>query len=255
MKKRSVLLLEKKEKAIFITLNRPTKRNALTPKLINELLSFFKKQKWSKQTKVLVLKGAGKAFCTGADLKWMADDSRFTDQDLKNLFLLLEAIDSCPLPVVALVHGFAVGGGVGLLSVSDIVIADSKTWFSFSEIKLGLVPSIISPFILKKTGLSHARFFMLSALSFSAEHARRIGLAHFIGSKKDCGMFLEELLKNFESVHIPSLSQTKKWLNTLCTSSAPPALPKKLQEQSVRIISEARNTAPARQRIKKLLKK
>ncbi len=253
--KKSVLLIEAKKDAVFITLNRPEKRNALTPQLIGELLSFFKEKKWNPKTKALVLKGAGKAFCAGADLKWMADDRLFTDRELKKLFLLLEAIDSCPLPVVALVQGFAVGGGLGLLAVSDIVIAESKTRFLFSETKLGLVPSIISPFVLKKIGLSHSRFFMLSALSFSADEARQIGLAHFTGSKKECGVFLKKLLKNFENVHIPALSQTKKWLNTLYTSPAPPALPNKLKEQCVRIISKARKTAPARQKIKKLLNK
>ena len=250
---KSVLRIENKKEAVFITLNRPEKRNALNPQMIGELLSFFKEEKWPPTAKALVLKGEGKAFCAGADLKWMAEERLFTDRELKKLFLLLETVEACPLPVVALVQGFAVGGGLGLLSVSDIVIAEKNTRFLFSEVRLGLVPSIISPFVLKKIGLSQARCFLLSARAFSAETARQTGLAHFTGSQKECADFLKDLLKNFESVHIPALSQTKKWLNTLYALPSLSALPDEVKKECVRIISQARKSRPARERIKKLL--
>ena len=233
---------------LFIKLNRPEKRNALSPELIGELLSFFKKDKWDSTIRAIVLSGEGKAFCSGADLKWLADESLFTEEELENLFSLFEAIVSCPLPVVTMVHGFAVGGGLGLLSVSDVVIAEEHSWFRFSETKLGLVPSVISPFVLRQIGSSQAKFLMLSALSFSAKQAQEIGLVHFIGDKKECDVFLEKLLKNFKELDFSAVSKTKKWLNSVYS------LPlSQVKKQGVSLISEARKSDSARKRIKNLL--
>ncbi|MDE0118930.1 MAG: enoyl-CoA hydratase/isomerase family protein [Bdellovibrionales bacterium] len=232
----------------FLKLNRPEKRNALNPELINTLLSFFKESKWDPPVKAIVLSGEGKAFCSGADLKWMNDESAFTSKEMENLFSLFEAIMSCPLPVISFAHGFAVGGGLGLLSVSDVVIAEENTQFRFSETKLGLIPSVISPFVLRKIGLSHAKFLMLSALPFSTKQAQQIGLAHFIGSKKECDIFLQKILENFKELDPSAVSKTKKWLNSAY------ALPlSQVKKEGVSLISEARKTDSARQRIKNLL--
>ena len=235
-------------KVLFLKLNRPEKRNALNPEVINSLLSFFQKKKWDHSIKAIVISGEGKAFCSGADLKWMSNESSFTIKEMENLFSLFEAIMSCPLPVISLVHGFAIGGGLGLLSVSDVVIAEENSQFRFSETKLGLIPSVISPFVLRKIGLSHAKFLMLSALPFSAKQAQQIGLAHFIGSKKECDIFLNKLLKNFRELDPSAVSKTKQWLNSAFTL---PLL--KVKKEGVSLISEARKTSSARQRIKNLL--
>ncbi len=277
--KTSSLKIKTKEGIQCIILNRPEKRNALNPKMIGELLSFFKKQQWSSSTRVIMLSGEGKAFCSGADLKWMADESLFTSEELENLFSLFEAITLCPLPVVTLVQGFAVGGGLGLLSVSDVVIAEENTQFLFSETKLGLVPSIISPFVLKKIGLSQAKFLMLSALPFSARQAKEIGLIHFTGSQEKCDDFSEKLLKHFKELDGPAVSKTKKWLNFLGSlpfsrvnyarwesaelsdnrlsdedyKSLKFSKKRSLKTESVRIISSARKSESAQQRIKKLI--
>ena len=232
----------------FIKLNRPETRNALNPHLIDELLLFFKKKKWDSSLRAIVLSGEGKAFCSGADLKWLADESVFTVKELENLFSLFEAIEFCPLPVVAMVHGFAVGGGLGLLSVSDIVIAEKDSWFRFSEAHLGLVPSIISPFVLRKIGLSQAKFLMLSALSFSAAQAHQIGLVHFVGGQNECNTFLKKLLEKFKELDSSAVSKTKKWLNSV--SSLPLS---QIKKEGVFLISEARKSDSAKKRIENLL--
>lgn len=276
--KNSSLKIKTKEGIQYITLNRPEKRNAINPQMISELLSVFKEKQWDPSTRVIMLSGAGKVFCSGADLKWMADESLFTREELENLFSLFEAIALCALPVVTLVQGFAVGGGLGLLSVSDVVIAEENTQFLFSETKLGLVPSVISPFVLKKIGLSQAKFLMLSALPFSAQQAKEIGLIHFIGSQEKCDNFLEKLLKHFKTLDGHAVSETKKWLNSLGSmsfsranpfrwekeefsdnqvldeeyQSRKPSRKKSLKTESVRIIHSARNNESAKQRIKNL---
>lgn len=233
---------------VFIKLSRPEKRNALNPQLIGELLSFFKEEQWDSSIRAIILSGAGKAFCSGADLKWLADESVFTGKELENLFSLFEAMESCPLPVVAMVHGFAVGGGLGLLSVSDVVVAEKDSWFRFSEAHLGLVPSVISPFVLRKIGLSQAKFLMLSALPFSATQAHQIGLVHFVGGQDECDTFLEKLLDNCKELDSSALSKTKKWLNSIYS------LPlSQVKKKSVFLISEARKSSSARERINNLL--
>ena len=244
----SVVQFKIENEVLFLKLNRPEKRNALNPEVISNLLSFFKKSEWDPSIRAIVLSGEGKAFCSGADLNWMSDESAFTMKEMENLFSLFEAIMSCPLPVISLVHGFAVGGGLGLLSVSDVVIAEEKTLFRFSETRLGLVPSVISPFVLRKIGLSQAKFLMLSALPFSAKQAQQIGLAHFTGSQKECDTFLNKLLNNFKELDSSAVAKTKKWLHSAY------ALPlSKVKEEGVFLISEARKNSSARKRIKHLL--
>jgi len=155
---------------------------------------------------------------------------------------------SCPVPVVTLAHGFAVGGGLGLLSVSDVVIAEENSRFRFSENWLGLVPSIISPFVLRKTGLSQAKFLMLSALPFTAKQAHHIGLTHFVGKQSECSAFLQQILKNFKELDRHAVSETKKWLNSIYH------LPlSETKEEGVSIISQSRKRDSARKRITNLL--
>lgn len=239
-----------KNETVFITLNRPEKRNALNPELIKKLLLFFTKQQWELTTKVIVISGFGKCFCSGVDLNWLGDEAVFSEKELKNLFSLLKAIECCALPVVVLTHGFSVGGGLGLIAVADVVIATQDAQFCFSETKLGLIPSVISSFIIKKIGLSQAKFFMLSALAFSAKKAQQIGLVHFVGEQKECDIFLNTLLNNFKQLDCVAVSKTKKWLNDILL--IPPA---ELQQKSVELISESRKTVSSQQRIKKLFKK
>ena len=147
----------------------------------------------------MVLKGAGPSFCAGGDLKWMKESIKYNlaqnIKDAQRLSDMYEYIYQCPAPVLAQVHGNVMGGGVGLTAVCDIVAADMETKFCLSEVKLGLVPSIISPYVLKKVPESAARPLMLTAEIFKSSRAKELGLVHFVGHNAECDLFLEEKLK------------------------------------------------------------
>ena len=129
-----------------------------------------------------MLSGEGPAFCAGADLAWMVKAVAYTRQDnlrdAEDLARMLELLDSLPVPLIGRVHGAALGGGVGLVAVCDIVVAADDTLFAFSEAKLGILPAVISPYVLAKIGVSAARELFLTGARFGADRARELGLVH-----------------------------------------------------------------------------
>ena len=183
------LRIERDGDVLRVTLARPETRNAFDAALIAELSEAFVDVGTAR---AVVLSGDGPSFCAGADVEWMeasADlDREANVADANGLRWMLEAIDGCPAPVVAVVHGHALGGGVGLVAVSDIVVADPGTAFAFSEVKLGIVPAVISPFALRKIGESAARRYFVTGERFDAETALRIGLVHEVTSDLDAAL-------------------------------------------------------------------
>jgi methylglutaconyl-CoA hydratase len=183
------LRIERDRDVLRVTLARPDSRNSFDAALIAELSEAFVD---IGTARAVVLSGEGASFCAGADVEWMrasADLDRETNvADANALRRMLEAIDGCPAPVVAVVHGHALGGGVGLVAVSDIVLADLGTVFAFSEVKLGIVPAVISPFALRKIGESTARRYFVTGERFDAETALRIGLVHEVTSDLDAAL-------------------------------------------------------------------
>jgi methylglutaconyl-CoA hydratase len=172
----SALRVEREGPVLRVTLARPERRNAFDAELIAELTEAFSD---IGDARAVLLSGEGEAFCAGADVEWQraAIDLTYEENvaDALRLFEMCDAIDSCPAPVVAGVHGYALGGGSGLVACSDIVVADAETVFGFTEVRLGIVPAIISPFVLPRIGL-HARRYFLTGERFGAEVALRIGL-------------------------------------------------------------------------------
>jgi methylglutaconyl-CoA hydratase len=173
--------------AEYLTLNRPEVRNAFNDELVAELTD------WSRRTldaaerhevRAAVVAGAGKVFCAGADATWMArtvgysaDENR---RDAEAMARMLGAFDALPIAVIARVHGAALGGGAGLAAVCDIVVADEAAVFGFPEVKLGLVPATVGPFVLARIGPSAARELFLTGMRVSAARAREIGLVHAV---------------------------------------------------------------------------
>jgi len=174
---------------LSVFLNRPEVRNAFNDEVIEDLLSVFRNEAREQETRAVVLGGHGKVFCAGGDLNWMKKAVDFSyEENLKDTRRLAEMfyeMNQCPKPVIGLVHGAAIGGGVGLVSVCDIVIASRNTEFSLSEVRLGIVPACIGPFVVEKIGASHARGLFLSAARFSAERAYQIGLIHEVVSSEE----------------------------------------------------------------------
>jgi methylglutaconyl-CoA hydratase len=164
-----------------LTLDRPQARNALDLALIAQLTGLFRGLAVD-ETRVLVLTGAGDAFCAGADAEWMRQSRDLSDQaniaDAAAVGAMLEAIDSCPKPVVARVNGHALGGGAGLVACADVAVAAEGAKFGFPEARLGLIPATISPHVLRAIGPGHARALFVTGRRFDAAEAYRIGLVH-----------------------------------------------------------------------------
>ncbi|HEY3072647.1 MAG TPA: enoyl-CoA hydratase-related protein [Candidatus Limnocylindrales bacterium] len=167
-----------------VTLNRPDVHNAFNATLIAELRQAFTvlARESERELRVVVLAGEGPSFCAGADVDWMraamALDTEANEQDAMAMADMFETIDTCPVAVVARVQGVALGGGMGLCAVSDLVIAESGTRFGFTETRLGILPAVISPFVIAKIGESHARALFPTGRRFDAVRAQRIGLVH-----------------------------------------------------------------------------
>lgn len=172
-----------------VTLNRPDVRNAFNQTLIAELTSWASTVRDDPAVRVVVLSGAGKSFCAGADISWMAKTVEFSeDENMRDAAAashMFGALNTLPVPVVGLVHGAALGGGVGLAAVCDIVVAEEGAIFGFTEVKLGILPAVISPFVLEKIGRSAARELFLTGARFSAHRAKEIGLVHEVVSTTD----------------------------------------------------------------------
>jgi methylglutaconyl-CoA hydratase len=168
---------------VRVALNRPDVRNAFNEQVIAELTEWASTAAASG-ARVAILSGVGKVFSAGADLAWMAKMAAASHEenvaDARRAARLFEVLDALPLPLVGRIHGAALGGGVGLTAVCDIAVAADDTVFGLTEAKLGIVPAVISPFVVGKIGTSMARELFLTAARFSAARAREIGLVHAV---------------------------------------------------------------------------
>jgi len=183
------LRIERDADVLRVTLARPEVRNAFDAALIAELAEAFVDV---GKARAVLLAGDGASFCAGADVEWMRSSADLSyDENLEDALALrrmLEAIDRCPAPVVARVHGHALGGGAGLVACSDVVVAAEDAVFAFSEVKLGIVPAVISPFALAKIGPSAARRYFVTGERFDAATALRIGLVHEVAADLDAAV-------------------------------------------------------------------
>ena len=167
-----------------VTLARPDVHNAFDASMIGELRSTFTgfAREEPAHLRAVVLAGHGPTFCAGADIGWMraamALDVEGNEQDAMAMADMFEAIDTCPVPVIARIQGAALGGGMGLCAVADLVIAESGARFGFTETRLGILPAVIAPFVVAKIGESHARALVPGGRRFDAVRAQRIGLVH-----------------------------------------------------------------------------
>jgi methylglutaconyl-CoA hydratase len=192
------LRVERDGAVLRVTLARPERRNAFDAALIAALTEAFGEV---GDARAVVLAGEGSSFCAGADVEWQrsAVDLSYDEnvEDALRLYRMLEAIDSCPAPVVARVQGYALGGGSGLVACADVALAAEDAVFGFSEVKLGIVPAVISPFVLPRIGPAARRYF-LTGERFDAPTALRIGLVHEVTADLDGVLegVLQELLSS-----------------------------------------------------------
>ncbi len=191
-----------------VTLARPERRNAFDAALIAELAETFSKV---ADARAVLLTGEGPSFCAGADVEWQraAIDLSYEENvdDAMRLYAMLESIDTCPAPVVCCVHGFALGGGSGLVACSDVAIAWPDAVFGFTEVRLGIIPAVISPFVLPKIGAAARRYFVTGE-RFGAEDALRIGLVSEVA--EDAGERAEAVVRDILAGGPVAVREAKK---------------------------------------------
>jgi methylglutaconyl-CoA hydratase len=184
----SLILVAQQGPVVRVTLNRPDVRNAFNEHVIAELTAWARSVPGSG-ARVAVLAGEGKAFCAGADLTWMSKMVAYSrednERDAMAMSAMFDALDTLPIPLIGRVHGAALGGGTGLAAVCDIVVAAEDAVFGFTEAKLGILPAVISPFAVRKIGISAARELFLTAARFSATRAQQLGLVHAVTSQAE----------------------------------------------------------------------
>jgi len=202
---------------LHVTLNRPDVHNAFNDELIAEAIELF--THLPSDARAIVLRSNGPNFCAGADLNWMSRMVAYTREenvrDSSALAKMYAVIDECPLPVVGRIQGAAIGGGVGLVAVCDIAIAAKDSKFGLSEVKLGILPAVISPYVIGKIGSSHARALFLTGERFDSERALRIGLVHRVVDDLDGAV--EETLKQLKTSGPEAVRECKKLIAHVST--------------------------------------
>ena len=218
------ILVELEKGLARVMLNRPDRRNAFDAAMVEEIRRAFDRLGQDRSVRVIVLAGAGEMFCAGADLRWMGADRTVSAlearQDAEHLLTMFQTIDECPCPVIARIQGAAYGGGVGLIAVSDIAVAAAGATFAFSEVRLGFVAGVISPFILRKTGESFARRFCLTGEPFSTVTAREAGLIHEVVEPASLDAQVTELTEHIVRAAPQAARDTKALLRRLGRVSA-----------------------------------
>jgi methylglutaconyl-CoA hydratase len=181
-----------------ITLTRSEARNALNAALIGEVTRCFEELAEDEGVRVVVLTGEGPSFCAGADVGYMRDTAGFSYEenleDARRLADMFLAVDDLPKPVVVKVRGAAIGGGVGLVAAADVAVVEEGTWFAFSEVRLGIAPATIAPFVVRKIGYSRARALFLTGERFDVERAREIGLVHEVVPEEELDATVERVV-------------------------------------------------------------
>lgn len=190
-------------KVATVTMKRAEVHNAFNAQLIQDLQSAFSDLSTDEKLHAVVLTGDGPSFSAGADLSMMKASATFSHEqnlsDSLRLADLFDTINRCPCPVVARVNGTAMGGGAGLISVCDIVIAAESARLAFSEVKLGIAPAVISPYVIRKIGETHARVLFVTGERFSAMRGREIGLVHTVVPLEELDAALEKVLRELLS--------------------------------------------------------
>lgn len=238
----NTLTVELSEGVLNVSLNRPGVHNAFNDELIAEAIDVFSNID-TESARVIVLQGAGKTFCAGADLNWMSRMVSYTrDENVRDSSLLAKmfaTINECPLPIVGRIQGAAIGGGVGLVSVCDVAIAMSDAKFGLSEVKLGILPAVISPYVIAKIGASHARALFLTGERFEAERALRIGLVHrVVDTIEQLDSAVYETVTQLKTSGPEAVRECKKLITYVASHELADSIPYTIEAISERRVSE-----------------
>jgi len=207
------LLSERRGAIEELTLNRPDVRNAFNEDVIAELTTWARGAAEDRSRRVVILRGAGKVFSAGADASWMAKMVGYSHAenvaDATRMAEMFHALDTIPAAVIGRIHGAALGGGAGLAAICDIAVAEENAIFGFTETKLGILPAVISPYVLPKIGPSPARELFLTGMRFSAARAREIGLLHAVVPAADLDATIETYVQELLSASPTGIAAAK----------------------------------------------
>ena len=250
-----VLEIEPRGAAVWLWLNRPEVRNALDTELREALVAAFDKFEQDATTRVLVLAGRGAAFCAGGDLGRMQVAAKLAaakaKQDAGRFAKLLYRMHTYPKPIVARVHAAAFAGGMGLVAASDLIVAAEEAEFCLPETRIGLVPAMISPYLVRAMGEQQARRYMLSGERLGAREAHRIGFAHECVPLGDLDACVEKFCARLAAAGPMALARSKKLLAHVGKAAISP----RLAAHTAAVLAEARAGAEAREGIASFLEK
>lgn len=235
-----------------LTLDRPDVRNAFDAELIAEISDRI--LTLPVETRVLVLSGAGKAFSAGADLNWMKSMASYSQEeniaDSKKLQQMFSALDHCRVPVVGRIHGAAIAGATGLVACCDIAIASEETQFAFTEVKIGLIPAVISPYVVRKVGYPFARAAFLTAERFDANRAHEVGLVHKVVPLDALDTAVDGVVADLLAGGPQALRQARILVDSIVGKE-----PDDVADQTIAMIAERRTSEEGQEGIASFLEK
>jgi methylglutaconyl-CoA hydratase len=251
----SLVRIERDGTRARVTMNRPDVRNAFNAELIARLRDTFDALSADDGVRSIVLAGEGKTFSGGADIAWMRAALDLSEaeniRDAEAMAAMLLAIDRCPKPVIARVHGAALGGGCGLVAAADIVVAADDALFGFTEVKLGIIPAVISPFVLAKIGISQARALFVTGERFDAAHAQRIGLVHHVVPAVDLDARIATILEEFRTAAPSAIAAAKAVVRDVAGAASPA----EATALSARAIAKQRTTPEGQEGLRAFLER
>jgi methylglutaconyl-CoA hydratase len=248
------ILTERDGPILRITLNRPEVRNAFDEEVIASLTAAASNAAQDPHLRAVVLAGTGKTFCAGADIGWMSKAIAYTHSenlsDAEDLARMLERLDALPLPMIARIQGTALGGGVGLAAVCDIAIAADDAVFALSEVKLGILPAVVAPYVLRKIGVSAARELFLTGRPFGAARAKEIGLVHEVVPAGELGTASDAIVAALLTSAPEAVEVAKRLIGQVAGMKPDEAMP-----VTVRTIAERRASDEAKEGLTAFLEK
>lgn len=243
----------------WITLNRPEIHNAFNDQFISELTSTFESASKDDNVRLIVISGSGKSFCAGADLNWMKSMVNYSMEenieDSKKLAHLFYVINQCPKPVIGKINGHALGGGVGLVSVCDYAITTTRAKFGFTEARLGLVPAVISPYVMNKIGESHARAWFLSGERFDGQKALALGFVHQVVELEELDEATDKVIESFMQAGPVAAMKAKELIFNVLERKYSGKNLKEIEEYTCRAIAERRISDEGQDGMNALLEK
>ena len=246
--------IHREKDIVTVYLNRPEVHNAMNEQLMKDLTNCFNKLGKEDSTRVIVLTGKGKSFCAGADLNWMKSMVKYSkDENIKDSRLLVSLYDSiyyCPKPVIGRINGHAFGGGLGLFAVCDIAIAVPDCKFAFSEVKLGIIPAVISTYIVRRIGLSNMRRLFITGERFNSDYAKDIGLVDYVLSEDEIDKKIDNYVELVRSSGPIAIKEVKKLIDSYEKKDV-----ESYKEHTVKKISELRISNEGQEGINAFLEK